>query len=82
MSRSTTVSAAGVIAMVLTSCNTATAALPDADPAVAVIVAAPLPAAVTNPDASTAVTAASLLDQPTATPDITCPYWSSTSARS
>ena len=82
VSRSTTVSAAGETSTVLTCCATVTAAVPDAEPdaepAVAVIVAAPLAAAVTSPDPSTAATEAALLDQLTAAPAITCPYWSST----
>ena len=82
VSRSTTVAAAGETATVLVRCATVTAAVPDAEPAIAVIVAAPLAAPVTSPDPSTAATEAALLDQLTAAPAITCPYWSSTWARS
>ena len=76
----TTVSAAGVTVTALTSWATVTVALPDAEPAVAVIVAVPLPAAVTSPDALTVATAAALLDQVTAAPAIALPFWSRTSA--
>ena len=82
VSPATSVSAAGETATVLTSWATITVAVPDADPAVAVIVAVPLPAAVTSPWASTVATAALLLDQVTAAPAITCPFWSRTSAES
>ena len=73
-------SAAGATATVLVRCATVTAAVPDAEPAIAVIVAAPLATAVTSPEASTAATEAALLDQLTAAPAITCPYWSRTCA--
>ena len=76
----TTVSAAGVTATALTSWATVTVALPDADPAVAVIVAVPLPVAVTKPAALTVATAALLVAQVTAAPAIACPFWSRTSA--
>ena len=46
----------------------------------AVIVAMPLPAAVTSPDPSTAATPASLLDHDTDAFAITSPNWSRTSA--
>ncbi len=55
----TNVSAAGATATALTSWATVTAALPDTPPALAVIVAVPLPTAVTSPDPSTVATVAS-----------------------
>ena len=55
---------------------------PPTSPTVAVIVAVPLPTAVTNPEASTVATEASLLDQVTVAPAIACPFWSRTSAES
>ena len=61
---------------------TLTTAVPDPPPDFAVIVAVPLPTAVTRPDASTVATGAALLDHPTSTPAITFPYWSVTSAPS
>ena len=64
----------------LASWATVTAALPDAEPAAAAIVAAPFAAAVTCPEASTAATEASLLVHANGTPAITCPFWSRTSA--
>ena len=57
-----------------------TVALPDADPAVAVIVAVPLPTAVTSPALLTVATATELLDQLTSAPAITLPFRSRTSA--
>ena len=80
VSVSTSVWEAGETATSLTCCATVIVALPDADPAVAVIVAVPLPAAVTSPAASTVATVASLLRQATAAPGIACPLWSRTSA--
>ena len=74
------VSAAGCTLTALTSWATVTAAVPDADPAVAVIVAVPLPTAVTRPPASTVATDASPLNHVTATPAIARPAWSRTSA--
>lgn len=62
------------------TCATVTAAVPEAGSAVAVIVAVPLPVAVTRPEPSTAATAGALLDQLTVVPDITLPFWSRTSA--
>ena len=56
----TSVSAGGVTVTALTTCSTVTATPPDAVPLVAVIVAVPLPAAVTRPDASTVATSVSL----------------------
>ena len=82
VSPSTSVSAAGDTLTELTLWATDTVALPDADPAVAVIVAVPLPAAVTRPEPLTAAIEAALLDQVTAAPAITCPFWSRTSAES
>ena len=76
----TRVSAAGVTLSALTCCITVTAAVPEAPPAVAVIVAVPLATAVTSPDASTVATEGSLLAHATAAPAITCPFWSRTSA--
>ena len=52
-------------------CITVTVAVPEAPPAVAVIVAVPLPTAVTNPVELTSATAALLLAQVTAAPAIT-----------
>ena len=76
----TSVSAAGDTSTALTTWATVTAAVPDAEPAVAVIVALPFAAAVTSPDASTAATGASLLVHATVAPVITRPFWSRTSA--
>ena len=73
-------STAGDTATALTIWATVTAAVPEADPAVAVMVVFPVPAAVTCPESSTAATEASLLVHVTATPVITCPFWSRTSA--
>ena len=56
--------------------------MPDAEPDVAVIVAEPLDAAVTEPDASTVATEALLLDQATDAAGMSCPFWSRTSAES
>ena len=82
VSRSTTVSAGGETSTMLTRWATVTAAVPDADPAVAVIVTAPFPAAVTSPEASTDATDASLLAHVTAASAMRSPYWSSTCAES
>ena len=82
VSPATSVSAAGVSAMVLTSWATVTVALPDTEPAVAVIVAVPSPTAVTSPDALTVPTMVLLLAQLTVAPAIAWPFWSRTSARS
>lgn len=71
VSATTSVSAAGVTATALTDCATVTAAVPDAEPDLAVIVALPLAAAVTWPEASTAATEALLLDQATDAPAMT-----------
>ena len=57
-------------------------AVPDTPPAVAVMVAVPLPVAVTSPDPSTVATEVALLDQATAAPAIARPFWSRTSAES
>ena len=63
-----------------TDCITVTTADPDASPALAVIVAVPLPAAVTRPDAFTVATELALLVQVTVAPAITLAFWSRTSA--
>ncbi|MDE2715388.1 MAG: hypothetical protein OXI33_00030 [Chloroflexota bacterium] len=68
------VSAAGVTETVLTTCITVTTAVPDTEPALAVIVAVPLPAAVTRPEVFTAATAGALLVQATAAPAIALPF--------
>ena len=60
--------------------STVTAAVPDAEPAVAVIVALPFAAAVATPEASTVATDALLLAHATGAPAITRPFWSRTSA--
>ncbi len=57
-------------------------AVPEAPPALAAIVTVPLPAAVTRPDPLTVAIEVVLLDQVTAAPAITCPFWSRTSAES
>jgi len=80
VSLSSTVSRAGDTATDRTDCITLTATLPDRVPAASVIVAVPLPLAVTSPDSSTVATGGELLDQLTGAPGITSPYWSSTSA--
>ena len=77
-----TVSAAGETPTDATCWATVTDALPDAEPAAAAIMAAPLPVAVTSPDASTVATDALSDRQATATPAINSPCWSSTSADS
>ena len=59
---------------------TVTTAEPDADPEDAVIVAVPLPAAVTRPDASTVATELALLVQVTVAPAMALEFWSRTSA--
>ena len=56
--------------------------MPDAVPAVATIVAVPLPTAVTSPAASTVATATAPLAQVTVDPAIGWPFWSRTSAAS
>ena len=55
-------------------------ALPDADPALAVIAAVPVLSAVTRPDWSTAATAVLLLPQVTVAAGISSAFWSRTSA--
>ncbi len=60
----------GVTVTELTAWATVTAALPEADPEVAVTVALPLATAVTSPDALTVATAAAPLAQITAAPAI------------
>ena len=52
------------------ACDTVTTATPDASPADAVIVAVPLPSAVTTPAASTVTTELALVAQITVTPGI------------
>ena len=59
---------------------TVISALPDAVPALAVIVATPLAAAVTRPDPSTVATAGLLLTHATVPPATTSAFWSRTSA--
>ena len=71
---------AGDTVTALNSWATVTVAVPEADPAVAVIVAVPLATAVTRPVALTVATAAALLAQLTAAPTIALPFWSRTSA--
>ena len=63
VSPSTTVAVSGDTFTALTTWATVTAALPETPPALAVIVAVPLFAAVTSPDASTGATRVSLDDQ-------------------
>ena len=70
----------GVRLRATASCSTNTAALPVTEPVAAVIVAVPLPTAVTRPVASTPATPALLDDQVTAVPAMTWPFWSRTSA--
>ena len=67
----TTVSAAGDTVTVLITWATVTAAVPEAEPAVPVIVEVPLATAVTRPAALTVATAALLLAQVTVVPAIT-----------
>ena len=74
------VSVAGSTATVATACATVTIAVLDTCPAVAVMVAVPLATAVTSPVALAVTKAVLLLDQATATPDMTRPCWSRTSA--
>ena len=80
VSPSISVSAAGDTVTELTIWATDTVALPETTPAVAVMVAVPSPTAVTSPDPLTVAIEAALLDQVTAAPAITCPFWSRTSA--
>ena len=80
VSPATRVSAGGDTVTTLTLWATDTAALPETVPAVAVIMAIPLPAAVTSPDPSTPATGALSLVQVTVAAAITCPFWSRTSA--
>ena len=70
---------AGDTVTVLACCATVTDALPEAEPAIAVMVAVPLAIAVTSP-ASTVATDALLLVQLTAAPAMTVPFWSRTVA--
>ncbi|MCZ0934885.1 MAG: hypothetical protein OXJ54_06865 [Gemmatimonadetes bacterium] len=65
---------AGVTATASTSWATDTSAVPEAEPAFAVMVAVPFPAAVIWPEASAVATDASLLAQATAAPAIACPF--------
>ncbi|WP_419936887.1 hypothetical protein [Candidatus Palauibacter sp.] len=58
----------------LTIWATDTVALPETAPAAAMIVAVPLPAAVTSPDPLTVAIEVALVDQVTAAPAITCPF--------
>ena len=80
VSASSTESAGGDRVTALTTCSTATDAVPEAAPAAAVTVARPFPAAATRPTPSTTVTEVSLLDQETGTFAIVSPYWSTTLA--
>ena len=73
MSPVSNVAVAGATATMATACATVTVAVLDAGPAVAVMVAVPLATAVTNPVSFTSATAVLLLDQVTATPDMTRP---------
>ena len=73
MSPTSSTADSGVIATVVTDCATVTAASSEAEPDIAVIVAVPLPAAVTSPEASTVATATSELAQATDAPDMTRP---------
>lgn len=66
----------------LTTWATVTAAAPDAPPVVAVIVAVPLPAAVTSPDPFTVATASSLDPHSNSAPATPCPFASNASALS
>ena len=70
---------AGDTVTVLACCATVTDALPDTEPAVAVMVAVPSETAVTSP-ASTVATDALLLVQLTVAPAMTVPFWSRTVA--
>ncbi len=63
-------------------CATVTAAVPEAPPAVAVIVAVPLPAAATRPEPSTVATASSLDSQEKSRPATARPFESNASAAS
>ena len=76
------VAASGSTAASATSCATVTDAEPNTDPAAAVILALPLATAVTTPEASAVATDGAPLVHVTAAPDMTLPYWSSTSADS
>ena len=62
------------------SCCTATPALPEAAPALAVIVADPCATARTSPETVTDATDGSVLVQLTGAPGIACPFWSRTPA--
>ena len=73
VSPSAMVAAAGETTTEPADCITVTTASPDADPAVAVIVAAPLPAAPTSPEPSTVATIVSPLAHETGSPSITRP---------
>ncbi|MDE2781324.1 MAG: hypothetical protein OXK77_00055 [Gemmatimonadota bacterium] len=74
------VSSGGSTRIESATCDTVTAAVPVADPAVAVIDAVPLATAVTRPLASTVATAGAADVQPTVTLDMVLPFWSLTSA--
>lgn len=68
------ITVSGATRTAATACSTEIPALPDADPARAVIVAVPLLAAVTSPDPSTDATDGALLAQATAAPDMVRPF--------
>ena len=76
----TSVSDGGDTATAATAWAIETPALPDASPAVAVTVAAPLATAVTDPAEFTVATSAALLAHVSAAPGISCPFWSCTRA--
>ena len=82
VSPSSNVAAAGDTATLLTRCLTVTAAEPDASPELAVIVAVPLPAAVTRPEASTVATAVSPESQENSAPGTAWPFSSNACADS
>ena len=73
-------STAGETLTALTTWATVTAAVPDTEPDVAVIVALPFAVAVATPAASTLATEASLVAHAADAPAITWPFWSRTSA--
>ena len=72
----------GSTSIPFTNCATVTVALPDAAPALAVMVEVPLPTEVTSPAPSTLATPVLTLTQVTAAPSMTRPFWSRTSALS
>ena len=80
--RADNVSESGARATAAGICSTVTAAVPDAGPAVALMVALPFPAAVTRPRASTVATPVAPDDHVTAASGIALPFWSLTVAAS